>query len=41
MLNYYEDTESDNYEDYKKTWEDADDTEFKKEQAIKVYIHKV
>lgn len=35
MLSYYEGMESDNYEDYKTTWEDADDTEFKKEAGYK------
>jgi len=42
MLNYYEGMESDDYEDYEITWEDADDIQFKgKKQGTKVYIHTV
>lgn len=41
MLSYYEGMESDDYEDYETTWEDADDTELRKKRDIKVYIHTV
>lgn len=35
MPSYYEDMESDDYEDYETTWEDADDTKFKKAAGYK------
>lgn len=39
MFNYYDGMESDDYEDYEITWEDADDIEFKKKSKIQKYIH--
>ena len=42
MFSYYEGMESDDYEDYEITWEDADDIEFKKKkQDTKVDTHTV
>lgn len=41
MLNYYENMENEDYEDYKITWDDADDIELKIKQVAKVYTHTV
>lgn len=41
MLNYYESMENEDSEDYKITWDNADDIELKIKQDAKLYTHTV